>query len=190
MERAGAILAVSRRHRQMKLGIKRLARLFFAIIGLVLVLGMAYVFSLHAVVNPMIVKHCAVRALSAARTPEELKAAVGPLGCFIKLSDGSWIAIYYNDSHVPPGWSKAIVRDSGGAWFESEHHFCGQFAIYFQLLELDEAIDAEARKQGLADDSAVMRSSQPLDNMTRLMSAPNLDSARTVLKQMEFRPMR
>jgi hypothetical protein len=68
--------------------------------------------------------------LARAASPSELKETVGSLGLFMRYPDGSWMAVRYRDSHLYPGWSSAVVRDSGGAWFTSEEHFCGKFELY------------------------------------------------------------
>jgi hypothetical protein len=70
------------------------------------------------------------RLLTQANTPEELREAVGSLGLFLELPDGSWIAIRYRDSHAMTGWSSAVALDSDGAWFISHEHFCGRFKGY------------------------------------------------------------
>jgi hypothetical protein len=70
------------------------------------------------------------KILERAATPSELEEAAGPLGLFLRYPDGAWMAVRYRDSHYYPGWSSAVVRDSGGAWFTSEEHFCGQFKCY------------------------------------------------------------
>lgn len=67
-------------------------------------------------------------ALARARTPEELDAAVGPLGAVIRTDWGDWVAIAYDDDRHNPMASWALARDSGGGWFESRRHFCRAFS--------------------------------------------------------------
>jgi hypothetical protein len=62
--------------------------------------------------------------LGAATSTNALLEAVGHLGIFISLQDGSWIAIRYRDTHGGRIDSMAIARDSGGGWFESTEHYC------------------------------------------------------------------
>ena len=64
------------------------------------------------------------RLLAAAKTTNELTEAVGKLGCFLTFPDNSWMAIRYRDTHGGILASSAIVRDSGGTWFESTEHYC------------------------------------------------------------------
>src|SRR6185436_12191545 len=92
--------------------------------GIVL-FGIAYVLFLHPFIDPPLSTWWSVPKLSAAKTPAELRKAVGYYGTFLSLRDGSWIAIRYRDNHALSLWSRAVVRDSGGRWFRSEHHFCG-----------------------------------------------------------------
>jgi hypothetical protein len=80
-----------------------------------------------------------------AASPAELREAVGNLGIILQTRDGGWIAIRYRDSHAAPGWSSAVARDSGGAWFVSDVHFCGRFQIYRILKERGEDLPEELR---------------------------------------------
>jgi hypothetical protein len=82
--------------------------------------------------------------LAAAGSPAELREAVGHLGVLLEVR-GGWVAIRYRDSHAAPGWSSAVARDSGGAWWVSREHFCGRFAIHRQLRERGEEGSADLR---------------------------------------------
>lgn len=75
------------------------------------------------------------KILERAATPLELEEAAGHLGLFMKYPDGEWMAVRYRDSHAYPGWSSSVVRDSGGAWFTSEEHFCGRIETYRNFKE-------------------------------------------------------
>jgi len=108
------------------------------------------------------------RALSAARNEEELGEAVGGLGIVLKFSDGSWLAIAYDDSHRIPGWSLAIAKDSTGGFYRSKKHFCGQFMIYRTLRETH---------MDLPDDLA---------DIDRLARSSDLTEAREHLKRLGF----
>lgn len=60
-----------------------------------------------------------------------LDAATGRLGVVFRINDGSWIAVFYTDSHSAMGfYSCAVARCSDGTWLQSDHHFCGEFAAY------------------------------------------------------------
>lgn len=67
---------------------------------------------------------------------------------FLTFPDNSWMAFQYRDLHCCGVLSLAIVRDSGGQWFESSHHFCSMFAGYrkdYEMLRLlRESGDPEA----------------------------------------------
>jgi len=65
------------------------------------------------------------RALQAVASFQDACDAVGQRGIALEYPDGSWIAIYYDDVHSGVSWSLAIARDSAGAWYESDRHFCG-----------------------------------------------------------------
>jgi hypothetical protein len=83
--------------------------------------------------------------LQGAQSLPELRVGIGPLGVLLELRGGDWVAIRYRDSHAAPGWSSAVARDSGGAWFASREHFCGRFQIHRQLRERGEVGLAELR---------------------------------------------
>lgn len=72
----------------------------------------------------------AVKALSAAHTQDELRAATGELSTCLHMPDGSWIAIRYRDTHHYPNWSLAVALCSDGTWYQSERHFCGSLQSY------------------------------------------------------------
>ena len=136
-----------------------------------------------AVVGPPLDRIQARRALSHAKTPEELRMAVGQLGAFFPLRDGSWVAVRYTDTHAAPGYSCAVAHDSGGQWFYSSHHFCGRFRIYVQVeqqtRELAEVTgDTEAQVQ-----SSLSRGDM---QMFGLAAATNLAAARAQLFTMGF----
>jgi hypothetical protein len=86
-----------------------------------------------------------VRILSGAKTPAELKEAVGEWGIVFFIQDRDWIAIRYVDSHGGGIWSSAVARDSGGAWFVSEVHFCGRFQGYRIRKEKSEDLPDELK---------------------------------------------
>jgi hypothetical protein len=94
-----------------------------------------YAVYFHAVVGPVLERWQARRALASASSAK-LEDAVGPLGAVMRFPDQSWIAIRYRDSHLSPGWSLAVARDSEGKWFESDEHFCGHLGILRDLEEM------------------------------------------------------
>gem|GEM_PF-2188704 len=68
-----------------------------------------------------------LHVLASANSEEDFKQSLRYGGVFLTFPDGSWMAIRYRDIHVGWGGSLSIVRDSGGLWYESHHHFCGNF---------------------------------------------------------------
>ena len=81
-------------------------------------------------INPYIweagIRREAIEGLSRARTEGEREAAVRA-GVTVTYPDGSWIAIYYADTHAMRVQSLAILHDSLGRWYESEEHYCALF---------------------------------------------------------------
>ena len=138
-----------------------------------------------AIIGPPLDKAKARRALSRAKTPEELRAAVGKLGAFFPLPDGSWVAIRHTDSHAAPGYSCAVAHDSGGQWFFSSYHFCGRFRNYVRYEE-------QTRKLGLnlgeSEEEIHGHMARTDAQMFALANATNLASARAQLLTMGFSP--
>jgi hypothetical protein len=109
--------------------------------------------------------------LSKAHTQQELQEAVGDLGLLLSLRGGVWIAIRYVDKHAGMRiWSSSVARDSGGAWFVSDFHFCGKFAAYRhakeRMVDLEQFSDIQAVEE-----------------------AENLEVARKLLVGLGFRPV-
>ncbi|MFA6544647.1 MAG: hypothetical protein WCS99_09500 [Limisphaerales bacterium] len=158
----------------------KIAAIVVCVLILLLVVFPGYV---AAVVGPPLDRIQARRAFSRAKTPEELRGAVGHWGAFFPLRDGSWVAVRYTDTHAAPGYYCAIAHDSGGQWFYSSHHFCGRFRIYFQF---------EKRTRELAaatgDTEAEVQSSLSRHDaqMFGLATATNLAAARAQLLTMGF----
>lgn len=69
----------------------------------------------------------------ATESTECLEKAVGDRGCLFRIRDGSWIAIWYEDSHVWPFYSCSVALTSAGAWYTSDKHWCGGFAYRRRL---------------------------------------------------------
>jgi hypothetical protein len=109
------------------------------------------------------------RALARAGPAEELTRAVGDLGVVLRPRIGGWVAVRYRDSHVGGIWSSAVARDSGGAWFVSDRHYCGRIAVYRRWREQPEG-------PGL-----------PADAELRALEEGDLDSARGGLEARGFR---
>ncbi len=72
-------------------------------------------------------RNALVQVLQAAGTPEQLEQATGPDGVVLRLKDGSWIAIRFVQGGTLP---RAVARDSGGEWFESDRSFGHALAHY------------------------------------------------------------
>jgi len=113
----------------------------------------------------------AKKQLAAATTPEERESAVGDLGLYCPLRDGSWIAICYKDTHSGEIVSVAIALDSEGRFYECYEHFCGTFSIYRKVRE-----SLEERREEELQSHAV----HPV------ATAPDLEIARKHLLKMGF----
>ncbi len=136
------------------------------------------------------VRQESVAILSAAESPSDLQQAVGSLGIFIPLHDGSWIAIRYRDTHAGRLYSLAIARDSGGNWYKSTYHFCGSFNIYRIERKWQEDDQLERAESGETGPSPAIRSkgSETLATLDAVFSAPSLESGRRQLLKLGFKP--
>jgi hypothetical protein len=136
-----------------------------------------------AVTGPPLARAKARRVLAAAKTPDELRVAVGSLGRLFPLNDGSWVAVRYTDSHAYPGYSCAVGLDSGGHWFYSNRHFCGRFRIYDQVQNQTRDLAAALG----ADEAAVQASLRGHDKeLYDLATASTLIAARSQLLKIGF----
>jgi hypothetical protein len=142
-----------------------------------------------------------VRLLSSANTQDQLRKAVGHLGVFVQLVDGSWLAIRYVDTHGGRVQSLAVVRDSEGSWYQSREHFCGTFASYRHRREQAEQlrqelaqteIDHQKRRllEDISTDIAASTRRAPSAMLEEIFAAPSLQEARRQLANMGFEPMR
>jgi hypothetical protein len=137
-----------------------------------------------------------IRILTAAQTKNDLKQVLS-WGAFIPLTNGSWIAIRYRDSHLGGIFSCAVARDSGGGWFESDRHFCGSLSGFWSELKIregmtkEEMLAADIRPLtnlvylGRSDYSHV----PTIDELEPIALAPDLESARRELVRVGFRVM-
>ncbi len=137
------------------------------------------VFFLIIIFLPRYYKQESITILKNSKTHDELKKAVGPLGIFIQIKDGSWIAIRYTDTHSIPSWSLSIALDSNGKWFESKRHFCGRLRSYRVIVKKMELLD----KKSIDYDLFMEKHYQELFYVA---SAPNLKVARKKLLLMGF----
>jgi hypothetical protein len=147
------------------------------------------------VVEPMTwhwrVRRESIATLSAAKTTNELQQAVGGLGIFIPIRDGSWIAIRYRDTHAGRIASLAVARDSGGSWFESDYHFCGAFAGYRHERRSMEEIRSELAKLGETDTNLTTRArSDTAAALDATYSAASLEDGRQQLSKLGFEPLK
>jgi hypothetical protein len=135
--------------------------------------------------RPMVWRSQSVKALSAANDETALREAVGSLGVFIPVKDGSWIAIRYTDSHSGYIFSMAIARDSGGQWFESKYHFCGEFRFF------DQWVRAQSQPADSAErlNAAAYVFDDEHGDLRDIFNAPNLPKARAALLRAGFRPI-
>lgn len=153
------------------------------VVGLILVLVVAsYAYAWYL---PRQARSEAIAALSNVNTLEECKPIL-KLGTWLQMKDGSWIAIRYDDCHAP-FWSMSVAIDSGGNWYESDEHFCGQFMGY------------ESRKETVAEEIAILRKdNKPIpseledgvksDPLHDIEQSPDLKAAIPKLLKMGFRP--
>ncbi len=149
--------------------------------------GLALVAILSApvgsVIGPLLDRFKAHRILSRSHTREELQGAVGKLGGFFPLSDGSWVAVRYTDSHSWPGYSCAVALDSEGQWFNNNHHFCGRFRSF--QTETEKYLELDAALGGKGGEFQLMTTEQ-YPEMFALSSSTNLAAARAQLLKMGF----
>ena len=135
-----------------------------------------------AIVGPPLDRAKARRVLGAAKTPEELRRAVGSLGKVFMLKDGAWVAVRYTDSHSA-GYSCAVALDSGGRWLYSSRHFCGRFG-YFDPLEKRTRELAAALGETAAELDAALK--KQAGDLYGLATAATLDVARAELLKIGF----
>lgn len=123
------------------------------------------------------------RVLAAAKTPDELRAAVGSLGRLFDLEDGSWVAVRYSDSHASPGYSCAVALDSNGKWFYSSRHFCGRFQLYDRNEKQTRKLAAALGNGEAAVQDALRKHDEEL---YELAIADTLEAARAQLLRIGF----
>ncbi len=151
-----------------------------------------YAFVLYPVLWRSSTKHKSISLLKAAQNTADLTNAVGTLGVVIQLTNNSWIAIRYRDSHSGNIRSFAVARDSGGGWYESERHFCGSLSFWPRLKSL--VADEEEQRKLNPEWFTNRVSRADSDNgsfptykeMMAIESAPDLESARAALKKIGF----
>ena len=134
----------------------------------------------------------AIASLQTARTLDEMTNAVGPFGLYIALTNGNWIAIRYRDRHSFPIVSCAVARDSGGAWFESDRHFCGSLKYWPQKkMRVEDDLELRRTNPELFTNTVplVNESSSRLPTyreMHAIETAPDLGHARSALQKIGF----
>jgi hypothetical protein len=104
------------------------------------------------------------------------------ISLFLTYPDDAWIAFLYRDSHAGGIFSSTIVRDSGGQWFESNHHFCGLLVYYRQTYRMQNI----AREVGDTEEVAIPSSCSGIDAVA---VSKNLKDARTQLLKLGFATM-
>jgi hypothetical protein len=122
-----------------------------------------------------------IAALQAARTTDQLEQAVGRLGVYVPLADGSWIAISYHDTHSGTIASLAIARDSGDNWYESTEHYCGSLRGLTLRIEQEQA-------QVPMDERSLTEVPCDEGDLCDLYRSADLDEARAFLQQIGFTP--
>jgi hypothetical protein len=145
-----------------------------------------------------------ISVLKAAESTNQLTDAVGPLGLFLSLTNGSWLAIRYTDTHSGAAvifwpWaivcSSAVARDSGGGWLESDRHFCGSLKYWPRRKDSVEGmLEAQQEHPELFTNRFSPADSESPNlpkyaEMMALETAPDLAAAREALKQIGFKPL-
>jgi len=165
-----------------------LKHLLLAVIAAICLL-LVLVFVVEPLASHRRVRQAAITALSTAKTINELQQAVGGLGIFVPLQDGSWIAIVYHDIHAARISSLAIARDSGGNWFESDRHFCGTLSAYRQERQSRAEMRSELAKLGEIETNSIIDSRSGIFmDLDSLFAAPSLDAGRKQLWKLGFKP--
>ena len=180
----------------------RIRKVATIVISLVVVLGAAVVYY-YAVVYPQNwysrTQGDCVRILSGAQTTNDLQRPdVLSWGAFIALTNGSWIAIRYCDSHSGGLFSCAVARDSAGGWFESDRHFCGMLSGFWAELKTRQGLSAEEmRATGIEPWTNVVTVARTnswgvptIEELIPLALAPNLQSARQEMAKIGFTELR
>ncbi len=121
-----------------------------------------------------------VQVLRAAATPEQMEEAVDRDGVVLRTRDGSWIAIRYVESDRLP---RAVARDSGGGWFDSDRLF--HFALgHYRLWREPRAL---AKARGDPDWSEETFLSLSLNRqLDDIEKSTDLQQARQKLRELGF----
>ena len=179
------------------------ARKLIAILflSLLVLLGAAVVY--YAVIYPrnwyFRTRAESVRILTAAQTTNDLQRTdTLSWGSFIPLTNGSWIAIRYRDSHLGGIFSCAVARDSAGGWFESSRHFCGMLSGFGSELKMRQGMSAEemraANIEPFTNRISTVRTNSldvpTLDELVPLALAPDLQSAHGEMTKIGFIELR
>lgn len=130
--------------------------------------------------GPAVVRWNAMRELSNASTEADLKEIAKPYGIYFTYPDGSWVAISYRDSHSGDVWAMGVAHDSGGNWYESREHFCGNLKF------LRKFIDEDFRNAPFGD--RYLNEDPVLCWGVRLSDARDLETARRCLEERYFTP--
>ena len=153
-----------------------------AVVILALPAFFLYALVIYPVIRPTLWRWESTSALQNANDEASLRKAVGGLGAFVPLQDGSWIAIRYNDTHAGSNDSLAIARDSAGGWFESTHHYCAELGGFGRWVEAQESGDPLEIEmfEGMTFDNGH-------GDLRDIYTAPDLASARAALLAAGFK---
>ena len=154
----------------------------FTILVIVLVVALTILRTAGAILHPSAWRLKSEEMLRSARTEDDLRKAVGHLGCFFRYPEGSWLAIRYTDTHSFPITSCSVALDSSGRWLHSWEHYCGTFAFYQHCVERTREM---ARATGLGEDEAA-RMLKAESRECSLAYADSLEEARRRLIAMGF----
>lgn len=120
-----------------------------------------------------------IQALAQAKSKAELMEAVGHLGIFLPLKDGSWIAIRSLSVRSHPLWSSSVALDGKGNWLRSNNYLSGIFKIYMDQKVRVLELPAEERETWLAELCPYVHP---------IATAPTLEAAHQAMDVLGFEP--
>lgn len=133
-----------------------------------------------------------IAKLAGATSIEELDKVTSGLGVHLRLSDGSWIAIRYWDSHALTNfYSCAVALCSDGSWYESDWHFCGTLRQYTDRTRTFTEAGADDSLTGTERTSVSSGSfaQEPARTLQRIERASSLNEAKGLLVSLRFTPL-
>lgn len=137
---------------------KRAVKIIFGGIGLLVIAFFVYAKVIDPILWERSHRSRAYASLQGATSESEREVAVGRLGMSKSFRDGSWIAIYYADTHGGRLQSLGVIRESSGRWLESNDHYCGIFSIAKRQVQMhnEEIIDSLPSEGSLGRACAIL----------------------------------